>query len=92
MVKSLYMVKEIHHAMPVETKVTESNQTQVPAGLRAKHGIGPGDLVVWEETAKGEVRVRFRRRYTLADLVGIAPGAGGGDSVAAKKRAQRRQL
>lgn len=77
--------------MATETKVTDSNQTQVPATLRAKHGVAPGDLVVWEETPEGEVRVRFRHRHTLDDLVGIAKGASGGDAVAAKKRSQRRE-
>lgn len=75
--------------MSVETKVTDSNQTQVPAPVRARHGVRPGDVVVWEETETGEIRVRFRRRKRLEDLVGIAPGAALGDAVAAKKRAQR---
>ncbi len=75
--------------MSTSTKVTDANQTQVPAELRHKFGIEPGDLVVWEETEDGEVRVRFRRKKTLWDIVGIAPGAGGGDAVEAKKRAQR---
>lgn len=74
----------------METKVTEANQTQVPAALRAKHNVGPGDLVVWEEMPDGSVRVRFRRRHTLQDLVGFARGASG-DAVDTKRRAQRRR-
>lgn len=75
-----------------ETKVTEANQTQVPATLRAKFGIGPGDVIVWEETASGEVRVRFRRRRTLQDLVGLVDRGHGGDALRDKRRAQRREL
>jgi AbrB family looped-hinge helix DNA binding protein len=75
-----------------ETKVTEANQTQVPAELRARFGVGPGDLLVWEETADGEVRVRFRHRHELKDLVGLVARGRGGDSVRDKKRAQRREL
>jgi bifunctional DNA-binding transcriptional regulator/antitoxin component of YhaV-PrlF toxin-antitoxin module len=75
-----------------ETKVTEANQTQVPAALRAKYGVGPGDVLVWEETADGEVRVRFRRRRTLEDLVGMVRDSRGGDALRDKKRAQRKEL
>lgn len=91
MVKGKYMVNTILHCMATETKVTDSNQTQVPASLRAKHNVAPGDLVVWEENESGEIRVRFRSRQKLRDLVGIAPGAARGDSVAAKRRAQRKE-
>lgn len=78
------------NGMLIQTKVTDANQTQVPASLRTKYHVGPGDVVLWEERPGGDVRVRFRRRYTMDDLVGAAPGAGGGDAVAAKKAAQRR--
>lgn len=77
--------------MQVETKVTNANQTQVPAQIRSKHHVGPGDLVVWEEMADGSLKVFFRRRHTLRDMVGFASGAAKGDSVAAKRNTQRRQ-
>jgi bifunctional DNA-binding transcriptional regulator/antitoxin component of YhaV-PrlF toxin-antitoxin module len=77
--------------MHAETKVTDANQTQVPAEVRAKHKIGPGDLVVWDEAPDGSLRVSFRRRHTLRDMVGFATGASDGDSVEAKRRAQRRE-
>ena len=72
-----------------ETVITAANQTQVPADLRAKYGLAPGDLVVWEEETEGTVRVRFRSRHRLEDLVGAFPGGAGGDAVVAKKTAQR---
>ena len=76
--------------MHAETKVTEANQTQVPAEVRSKHNLAPGDLVVWDEMPDGTLRVSFRRRHVLRDLIGMAPGASGGDGVDAKRRAQRR--
>ncbi|HLE46699.1 MAG TPA: hypothetical protein VI818_00250 [Candidatus Thermoplasmatota archaeon] len=75
--------------MPRETTITRANQTQVPASIRARHRVQAGDRVIWEESESGDVQVRFRRRATLRDLVGLAPGAARGDSVAAKRRAQR---
>lgn len=75
--------------MSTSTKVTEANQTQVPAELRRKHDVEPGDLVVWEETPDGEVRIRFRKRRSIWDIADVAPGAGGGDAVEAKRDAQR---
>lgn len=87
-----YNAVTIKHCMAAETKVTDAHQTQVPAALRHKFGVEPGDVVVWEETADGEVRVRFRKRRTLWDLVDLAPGAGQGDAVEAKKKAQRGEL
>jgi AbrB family looped-hinge helix DNA binding protein len=75
-----------------QTKVTDANQTQVPAELRSKFGVRPGDVLVWEEMPDGEIRVRFRRRRTLEDLVGLIDRGKGGDAVRDKKRAQRRGL
>jgi len=71
-----------------ETVITAANQTQVPADLRAKYRLGPGDVVVWEEEAGGVV-VRFRPRHRPEDLVGAFGGGRGGNAVADKKRAQR---
>lgn len=48
--------------MRCETRVTTSDQTQVPAALRAHHGLAAGDIVVWEEEAGGALRVTFRKR------------------------------
>jgi bifunctional DNA-binding transcriptional regulator/antitoxin component of YhaV-PrlF toxin-antitoxin module len=74
--------------VPIETRVTDANQTQVPAVIRELHHVGPGDVVVWEVLPSGDVRVRFRPRRRLRDLVGIAPNLPY-DSVTAKKKAQR---
>lgn len=78
--------------MSPESKVTDANQTQVPAEVRARYGVSPGDIVVWDVTPDGELRVRFRRKYQLKDLVGLIKGGTGGDAVVDKKRAQRGEL
>ena len=72
-----------------ETKVTDSLQTQVPAPIRKRFKVSAGDIVQWEESSDGSVPVTFRRRRSLADLVGKAPGISGGDAVRAKRKAQR---
>ena len=89
-------VNAIPQCMPVETRLTEANQTQVPAQFRARFGLGPGDVVVWEEV-DGEIHIRFRKRYRLEDLVGAfeshpKTGELRPDAVADKKRAQRGEL
>jgi len=59
----------------------------VPAQLRKKHGLSPGDVLVWED--RGEtIRVTPRRRVTLADITAMG-AAGGSDAVQAKRRIQR---
>lgn len=80
-----------------ESKVTDANQTQVPAEVRARYGVSPGDVMVWEETPDGELRVRFRRKYKLEDLAGLVgkyPSRSKGpfDAVRDKKRAQRGEM
>ena len=73
--------------------MTAAFQTQVPAELRARYNVQPGDLVVWDELDDDRVAVRFRRRYTIEDMVGLlGPGGPGGDAVRDKKRAQRGEL
>jgi len=75
--------------MASETKISKGYQTVVPADLRKAHGISPGDKLVWEEE-KGEIKVRVRKRKTLADITGMVND--GGDAVEWKKRAQRGEL
>lgn len=39
-------------------KITSKGQTTVPLEIRNALGVKPGDLISWETTATGEVRVR----------------------------------
>lgn len=43
------------------TRITRKGQTTIPQELREKHGLEPGDTVVWEETDDGIV-VRKKER------------------------------
>jgi len=51
-------------------KVTAKGQITLPAKLRAKLGVEPGDAVLFNESEDGGFRVETRRR-TLGDLEGI---------------------
>lgn len=75
--------------MVSETKVSKGYQTVVPSELRKDYDISPGDKLVWEEE-KGEIKVRVRKRKTLADITGMIKA--GGNAVEWKKRAQRGEL
>lgn len=72
-----------------ETKVSKGYQTVVPSGLRKAYGIVPGDRLVWEEE-RGEIRVRVKKRKTLADITGIISVES--DAVQLKHKAQRGEL
>lgn len=41
--------------MSETTRITRKGQTTIPQELREKHGLKPGDTVVWEETDDGIV-------------------------------------
>ncbi|HLE98199.1 MAG TPA: hypothetical protein VI997_12575 [Candidatus Thermoplasmatota archaeon] len=73
----------------METRLTDKFVTQVPAPIRKEEALTPGETVLrWRKIAPGRYEVMFRKRRTIDDLVGLAPGAGGGDAVRAKKWAQ----
>lgn len=62
-------------AVKVETKISSGFQTVLPAEIRKKFDLGPGDEVVWIVTGD-EISVRVRkksRRDALLDLIGSAP-------------------
>jgi len=69
-----------------KTKVSKGFQVVVPAPIRKKHDIRPGDELVWEEEGD-EIRVAPRKRLTLKDIVGIVGYPG--DAVQSKRRIQR---
>jgi bifunctional DNA-binding transcriptional regulator/antitoxin component of YhaV-PrlF toxin-antitoxin module len=83
--------------MVAETKVTEAFQTQVPTEVRARFHVRPGDIAVWDPTDEGELKVWFRKKYTMKDLVAGLPAEGKPasrkfDAVTDKKKAQRGEL
>ncbi len=70
-----------------ETRISDGNQVVVPAAIRKRHDLEPGDVLVWESTGR-TIRVRPRKKVTLDDIVGLG-ASGGEDAVAAKRRRQR---
>ena len=56
--------------MQSETHISKGHQVVVPAALRRKHGLRPGDILVWEE-AGDEIRVIPRKRLHREDITGI---------------------
>jgi len=62
-------------AMKIETKVSSGFQTVLPAEIREKFGVGPGDEVVWILVGK-EIFVRVRKKGgadPLSKLVNAFP-------------------
>lgn len=72
--------------MQSETRVSKGHQVVVPAAIRKRHRIDPGDVLVWEERGD-EIRVVPRKRLTLEDIAGFV--AFPGDAVELKRRVQR---
>ena len=49
------------------SKITVEGRTSMPAEVRRKLGIGPGDVLVWEE-ANGEIVVRRAVRHSSIEI------------------------
>ncbi len=49
------------------SKITTQGQVAVPAEVRKKLGVGPGSIIVWEES-NDQVVVRRARRHTSIDI------------------------
>jgi antitoxin PrlF len=56
----------------VSGKVTSKGQITLPAKVRRRLGVRPGDRIEFIETDTGNVEIVARRK-TLADLRGIVP-------------------
>lgn len=55
---------------PAEAKVTSKGQITLPARVRERLKVGPGDKIVFVERTDGEVTVHSRSG-TLADMKGM---------------------
>jgi AbrB family looped-hinge helix DNA binding protein len=71
----------------VETKISKGFQTVVPAEIRKKFNLGPGDMLEWVSTEEG-VELKFRKKVTIDDILGMVDGPET-DAVELKKKAQR---
>ena len=54
----------------IEAKVTSKGQITLPAEVRARLNVGPGDKVVFVDSGDGRIVVRSREG-TLADMRGM---------------------
>ena len=62
-------------AVKIETKLSSGFQTVLPAEIRERFGVGPGDEVVWTMIGD-EIFVRVRKRGgedPLSKLIGAFP-------------------
>ena len=62
-------------AVKIETKLSSGFQTVLPAEIRERFGVGPGDEVVWTMIGD-EIFVRIRKRGgedPLSKLIGAFP-------------------
>ena len=71
--------------MRTETRVSRGYRVVVPAFIRKRHCIDPGDVLVWKEKGD-EIHVIHRKRLTLEDITGFV--AFPGDAVQLKGRVQ----
>lgn len=56
--------------------VTSKGQITIPKKIRDALGVVPGDRVVFERRAAGEVVVTGRKSLTIDDLYGMLPNNG----------------
>lgn len=73
--------------MLYKTKISNGFQTVVPSEIRKKFDINPGDQLEWVLT-DDEVTLRFRKKVTLEDILGMVDGPET-DAVELKKKVQR---
>jgi AbrB family looped-hinge helix DNA binding protein len=73
----------------ITTKIYMNNQTAIPSEIRKKFNIGPDDLVEWIEDSNGEIKVKFRKKSKLNDIVGIVSSKKQIDSVKLQKQIDR---
>jgi bifunctional DNA-binding transcriptional regulator/antitoxin component of YhaV-PrlF toxin-antitoxin module len=59
----------------------------IPAEIRKKWGIGPGDFVEWKEGSEGII-VEFNKEVTFEDVYGMIKDVET-DAVELKRKAQR---
>jgi bifunctional DNA-binding transcriptional regulator/antitoxin component of YhaV-PrlF toxin-antitoxin module len=59
--------------MAVTARISKSGQVTIPAEIRERLGLKPGDTVVWGQGSSGEATVRAVK-YTFEDLRGVVPG------------------
>ena len=68
-----------------KSKISNSNSTSIPAQIRHKFNISPGDILLWD-IKNDKIILEHRKKITLNDIDGII--SVGGDAVKSKKKSQ----
>jgi AbrB family looped-hinge helix DNA binding protein len=71
------------------TKVYNNNQTSIPSEIRKKFNIVADDMVEWIADDNGEIKVIFRKKSKLTDIVGLVTSPQPIDSVKLQKKVDR---
>ena len=67
------------------TKVYNNNQTSIPSKIRKRFNVKADDVVEWIEENNEEIKVNFREKSKLNDIVSIATSKKAIDSVKIQK-------
>jgi AbrB family looped-hinge helix DNA binding protein len=68
------------------TKVYANHQTAIPSEIRKKFNIMADDIVEWIEYEDGEIRLKFRKKSNLTDIVGLVTSKKPIDSAKLQKK------
>jgi len=71
--------------MTSKTTISDGYSTVLPAEIRRALDLAPGDILQWD-LEEGTIRIRPRKRMTLAGICGIV--SAGGDALQDKKKVQ----
>ena len=75
----------------IRTRISKGYQVVVPSELRKEYGVVEGDEVSWIASDQG-VTTEFRKRPSIANIVGLGSSHERDSSVALKKRIQKGEL
>jgi AbrB family looped-hinge helix DNA binding protein len=71
--------------MTSKTKISDGYSTVLPAEIRKALNLTPGDVLQWD-VEEGIIRIRPRKKMTLAGICGIV--SAGGNALSDKKKVQ----
>jgi len=75
--------------MTSQTKISEGYSTVLPAEIRKKLNLSPGDILQWD-IENNSIIIVPRKKVTLSDICGCI--GSGGDAVKDKRNAQSWEL
>ena len=75
----------------IKTRISKGYRVVVPPELRKEYGLAEGDEVIWIASDQ-DVTTEFRKRPSIANIVGLGASHERDSSVALKKRIQNGAL